>query len=169
MRVSAIGLGITVEAQAGPTMPANVEAASNIITQQPYWNELISLVQTPLASASGPNIMSASSIASGLVSNYQSAAPATQQQILAQLEALWSILPAYLANAPIVDAWDAANNLGPGNYTLMGQTAQQALQSFFSAIGVTPATSESSGQTIPDSTYIVLAGLGLLVLWYFLK
>src|SRR5579872_5431757 len=112
-----IGMGETLSAVAtpGPTMPANVAAANQITSQQPYWNQIISLSQNPLANANAAtNTLTPSQVSASIsmaVQQYKSAPAALQAQTLQQFEALWQFMPTFLQNAPIVDAWSQQNGL----------------------------------------------------------
>lgn len=97
-------------AQAGPTMPANVGAANNIITQQPENNLIISLSQQ-LGGGVNPISAIPGQLANA-VAQYKAVPASSQQALIQPLLALWSFLPSYLANAPIVDAWGQQNGLG---------------------------------------------------------
>jgi hypothetical protein len=172
MRISRASLGqasvnsaSAFAATAGPTMPANVAAANNIITQQPENNLIIQLAQQlgggvyPISSIPGQM--------AGMVAQYK-AIPASDQQVMIQpLLALWSFLPTYLANAPTVDAWGSQNGVG-GNWTAMGQYVQAYLQQLFPALGVTPPAQSGSGGSSSGSlpSYAIplgIAAVGLLV------
>lgn len=157
-----------MEAVAGPTMPANVAVANNILGTQPYANLIISYGQ-----ALGGGIVTSQEIQSGVqnaVQQYDALSPAMQQTQLQQLYALWNFLPSYLSNAPIVDAWFQQNGLPTANNTAMGQAAQQYLQQLFAAFGVTPPSSGSSSGSGSSSSgdgqlfFIGLAAALVLIL-----
>lgn len=155
-------------AQAGPTMPANVGAANNIITQQPENNLIISLSQQ-LGGGVNPISAIPGQLANA-VAQYKAVPASSQQALIQPLLALWSFLPSYLANAPIVDAWGQQNGLG-GDWTAMGQYTQSYLQQLFPALGITPpaqpgASSSSGSSSLPGYAIplgIALAGIVLLM------
>jgi hypothetical protein len=164
MRVSLGQINNQLVAVAGPAMPSNVGAANNIITQQPYWNQIIGIAQ-PLGGGVYP-MSQASTLAASAAEQYKALPAAAQQSELAQLNSLYAFLPQFLQNAPTVDAWDTANNFDTGiSYTQMGQFAQAYLTAYFTAIGVAPPS--SGGTSSEGSQYLigaVLLGIVGLVL-----
>ena len=150
----------SVEAFAGPTMPANVASANNIITTQPYYNLIIQLAQSPMSSASGNNTITASQVSAAVAQQLpaiKSLSPSQLQTQIAPLLALWSFLPTYLANAPIVDAWNQQNGIAFIYNTQYGQTVQSYLQQLFAGLGVTPPS--TSNGTSNGTNSEILSGL----------
>jgi hypothetical protein len=145
------GVGQSLQAVAGPTMPANVAAANTAVTLQPYYNIILQLGQNPPGTQTNATTGITSSASSVLPPGWATLSGSQQQAMLAPYLSTWQYLPTYLANAPIVDAWDQQNNFGVANYTQMGQTAQTALQQIFSAMGISPpalaGSTTSSGAT----------------------
>lgn len=160
MRIGIATLGqVSLVATAEPPMPANVQAAYNVL--QPYLNDLTGLVASgpgnanaafscpPFSSASIPNGFS-------LLSSAQQAA------LIAPYQALYSALPTMLVNAPIVDAYNTSVG-DPMQYTPMVKCAQTYLTSLFRALGIAlPSQGSSSGSSIPQGA-LMIAGIALLL------
>ena len=163
-----LGLGQSIQATAGPTMPANVATASTAMNVQPYAGLIVSMGPIPGANVSGPasaNVVTVTpAVVANMVATYNALPTTVQSQQLQQLFGLWSFLPSFISNAAIVDAWQNAN-VAPGPDDVgMGQAVQSLLQQFFAAIGVTPPVQSGSGAASTLPWPLILIGAGILVL-----